>query len=84
MKDYFTPFQLKIFEIARNWLIAIVAGLAFCIATVDDMHDAELTQQQLQQLTVNAKRQAMINAKADEIAVQMLASQEAKGAHDGK
>ena len=57
---------------ARDWFIAILCGIAFCIATADDMRDEEIMAQHANELAAQTKSQAKVNAKAQQIAAEML------------
>lgn len=73
-----SPASQRIGRIARDWLIAIAFGFAFCISTADDIDDAQVIAAAKHDAQVQAKHEATVNAKARAITEQMIAEGAAK------
>jgi hypothetical protein len=61
-------------RIARNWFVAIVCAFAFCLATADDVRDAQATADAVAEAQADAARHARAQSIADDII-----DQQAKG-----
>lgn len=74
MTHHLTPDQLTAMKQARNWFIALMAGLAFCYSTSNDQCMAELDKAAAYEAQQDSARSAAVEIKAKQIAAEMLST----------